>query len=106
MFCRSAVEAAAATIVRRRAAERGTSLDEADEQIEEARTLRETLALVLFGDAGRQGEVATEIKRRYGAGAAGLVSELNRGSHGAVLDEGTLTRLPESTRELIHDLMK
>ena len=35
----------------------GTSLDEADEQIEEARTLRETLALVLFGEAGRQGEV-------------------------------------------------
>jgi hypothetical protein len=105
MFCRSAVEAAAANIVRRRAAERGTRLDEADEQIEEARTLRETLALVLFGDAGRQGEVASEIKRRYGAGAAGLVSELNRGSHGAVLDEGTLKRLPESTRELIHDLM-
>ena len=96
MFCRSAVEAASANIVRRRAAERGTSLDEADEQIEEARTLRETLALVLFGDAGRQGEVAGEVKRRYGAGAAGLVSELNRGSHGAVLDEGTLKRLPES----------
>ena len=105
MFCRSALEAAAANIVRRRAAERGTSLDEADEQIEEARSLRETLALVLFGEAGRQGEVAAEIKRRYGAGAAGLVSELNRGSHGAVLDAGTLKRLPESTRELIHDLM-
>jgi hypothetical protein len=105
MFCRSALEAAAANIVRRRAAERGTSLDEADEQIEEARTLRETLALVLFGEAGRQGEVATEIKRRYGAGAAGLVSELNRGSHGNVLDPATLKRLPESTREFINDLM-
>ena len=54
------------------------------------------------GPPGRGGH---EIKRRYGAGAAGLVSELNRGSHGAVLDAGTLKRLPESTRELIHDLM-
>jgi AAA domain-containing protein len=105
MFCRSAVEAAAATIVRRRAVERGTSLDDADEQIDEARTLRETLALVLFGEAGRQGEVAAEVRRRFGAGAAGLVSELNRGSHGTVLDPPTLKRLPDSTRELIRQLM-
>jgi len=106
MFCRSAVEAAAATIVRRRAVEHGTSLDAADEQIEEARTLRETLALVLFGEPGRQGEVATEVRKRYGTASAALVSELNRGSHGAVLDPATLKHLPESTREFIHQLMR
>jgi hypothetical protein len=33
------------------------------------------------------------------------VSELNRGSHGAVLDPQTLKRLPESTRDFIHQLM-
>ena len=82
MFCRSAVEAAAANIVRRRAVEQGTSLDAADEQLDEARTLRETLALVLFGEAGRQGEVATEIRKRYGTTSAALVTELNQGSHG------------------------
>jgi hypothetical protein len=49
--------------------------------------------------------VATEIRRLYGASAAGLVSELNRGSHGTVLDAATLKRLPESTREFIHGLM-
>ena len=86
MFCRSAVEAAAANLVRRRAVEAGTSLDEADEQLAESRTLRETLALVLFGEAGRQGEVANEVRKRYGTHAATLVSELNRGSHGAALD--------------------
>ena len=106
MFCRSAVEAAAANLVRRRAVEAGTSLDDADERIEEARTLRETLALVLFGEAGRQGEVATEVRRRYGTTAASLVSELNRGSHGAVLDPQTLKRLPESTRDFIQQLTK
>ena len=86
MFCRSAVEAAAANIVRRRAAQHGTDLNEADEQIAEARSLRETLALVLFGDAGRQGEVGGEVKRRYGEPTAALVTELNRGAHGNPLD--------------------
>ena len=71
VFCRSAVEAAAANIVRRRAVESGASLEEADEQLTEARTLRETLALALFGDAGRQGEVGRDPqalrRRRRGA---------------------------------------
>ena len=106
MFCRSAVEAAAANIVRRRAAEQGTSLDEADERIDEARTLRETLALVLFGEAGRQGEVGER-------GPAPLRRPRRRRSSpsstaartATVLDPATLERLPESTREFIHDLM-
>ena len=106
MFCRSAVEAAAANIVRRRAVEIGTSLDEADEQLAETRSLREMLALALFGEAGRQGEVGNEIRSRYGGTAAGLIAELNRGAHGdTVLDQPTLARLPESTREFIHALM-
>ena len=104
MFCRSAVEAAAATIVRRRAAQHGLDLNEADEQIAEARSLRETLALVLFGDAGRHGEVGGEIRRRYGAAHAGLVSELNKGAHGNPLDKDTLAGLPENTKRFIRDL--
>ncbi|HET6551564.1 MAG TPA: hypothetical protein VFG79_24060, partial [Solirubrobacter sp.] len=105
MFCRSAVEAAAANIVRRRAVQEGAPLEAADEALAEARTLRETLALALFGDAGRQGEVGGEIRSRFGNTAAGLVTELNRGAHGNRLDAPTLARLPESTRTFIHDLM-
>lgn len=104
MFCRSAVEAAAANIVRRRAAQHGTDLIEADEQIAEARSLRETLALVLFGDAGRHGEVGGEVKRRYGDASAALVTALNRGAHGNVLERETLARLPDTTRTFIRDL--
>ncbi|RKQ93431.1 AAA domain-containing protein [Solirubrobacter pauli] len=104
MFCRSAVEAAAANIVRRRAAQHGTDLTEADEQIAEARSLRETLALVLFGDAGRHGEVGAEIKRRYGDRPAALIAALNRGAHGNVLERETLAHLPDSTRSFIRDL--
>jgi hypothetical protein len=104
MFCRSAVEAAAANIVRRRAAQHGTDLNEADEQIAEARSLRETLALVLFGDAGRHGEVGGEVKRRYGDATAALVTALNRGAHGHELERETLARLPDHTRSFIRDL--
>lgn len=104
MFCRSAVEAAAANIVRRRAAQHGTDLNEADEQIAEARSLRETLALVLFGDAGRHGEVGGEIKRRYGDRQAALVAALNRGAHGNPLERETLAHLPDTTRSFIRDL--
>jgi energy-coupling factor transporter ATP-binding protein EcfA2 len=103
-FCRNAVEAAAAGIVRRRAVETGAPLDEADEALIEARTLRETLALALFGDAGRQNDVGNEVRKRYGATAASLVTELNRGAHGD-LDPSTLTRLPDSTRDFVRDLM-
>ena len=81
-----------------------TDLQQADEQIAEARSLRETLALVLFGEAGRQGEVGAEIRRRHGAAAATLVTELNKGAHGNV-DPSMLERLPTATRDLIHDLM-
>lgn len=104
MFCRSAVEAAAANIVRRRAAQHGTDLNEADDQIAEARSLRETLALVLFGDAGRHGEVGGEVKRRYGDAYSALVTALNRGAHGNPLDRETLARLPDNTRAFIREL--
>ena len=71
----------------------------------EARTLRETLALAMFGDAGRQGDVGDEVRKRYGAHRRGLVTELNRGAHGA-LDPSTLKHLPDSTRDFIRDLMR
>ena len=62
---------------------------------------------MLFGEAGRQGEVADEIRKRYGTTSARRsCTELNRGSHGAVLDPSTLKRLPESTRDFIHQLMR
>ena len=70
------------------------------------RKLLAALALVLFGDAGRQGEVGREITHRYGASAATLVTELNKGAHGNLLDADTLQRLPEATRNLIADLSR
>ena len=106
MFCRSAVEAAAANIVRRRAAEHGTDLEQADEQIAEARTLRETLALVLFGDAGRQGEVGREIRAATARPPRRSSPSSTRAPTATSLDPRRSQRLPESTRDLIHDLRR
>ena len=60
---------------------------------------------MLFGEAGRQGEVGGEIRRRHGAAAATLVTELNKGAHGNV-DPSMIERLPLATRDLIHELMR
>jgi hypothetical protein len=102
-LCRNAVEAASADIVRRRAVRAGTSLEQADEDLRDARSLRETLALVLFGELGRGGEVAGELKARFGGLNAALVAELNQGAHGR-LDARTLSQLPARTRDFIVEL--
>jgi hypothetical protein len=50
-LCRGAVEAACADLVRTRAVREGRTVAEADELLDEARTLRHQLALALFGPA-------------------------------------------------------
>jgi hypothetical protein len=102
-LCRDAVEAAAAAVVRRRAVRDGASLEAADRDLRDARALRETLALALFGDLGRGGDVGPELKRRLGQPAAALVTELNAGAHGR-LDATTLAALPARTQDLIAGL--
>ena len=83
----------------------GTSLEQADEDLREASSLRETLALALFGEAGRGGDVAGELRARFGATAAALVAELNQGAHGK-LDAQTLAKLPARTTDFIVELSR
>ena len=106
MFCRSAVEAAAANIVRRRAVETGGVLGRGRRAARprRARCARRSRWRCSATPAARA-RSAHEIRKRYGATAAGLVTELNRGAHGDVLDPPTLKRLPDSTRDFIHELM-
>src|SRR5262249_25727895 len=99
------VEAIAADIVRRRAVRAGTSLEQADEDLEEARSLRETLALALFGDAGRGGGGGPDLKGRHGAAAGGPVSGVNTGAP-RDLDAATLAKLPARTQDLVVELAR
>ena len=56
LFCRLAMEAACAEVVRRRRNGRGEPHADTDEVLNDARTLMPKLALALFDDAGRTGE--------------------------------------------------
>ena len=106
MFCRSAVEAAAANIVRRRAAERGHEprRGRRADRARRARCARRSRSCCSATRAARA-RSADEIRRRYGAAAAALVTELNRGAHGRRSTPATLERLPTRTRDFIHELM-
>ena len=105
MFCRSAVEAAAANIVRRRAAEHGTpSTRPTSRSTRRARCERRSRSCCSARPAARA-RSANEVEqplRRADGGARGRAQP--RRARRA-LDPSTLKRLPDTTREFIHELM-
>ena len=82
LFCRLAMEAACTEVVRRRRIGRGEPHADTDEALNDARTLMHKLALALFDDSGRTGEVLGQINRADHAWAD-AVTWANRGTHGA-----------------------
>ena len=82
LFCRLAMEAACTEVVRRRRIGRGEPHADTDKVLSDARTLMHKLALALFDDSGRTGEVLARINRADRAWAD-AVTWANRGTHGA-----------------------
>ena len=80
LFCRLAIEAACTEAVRRRRIGRGEPHADVEATLMEARTLLQKLALALFDDAGRAGEVLSRINRGSRADAD-AVAWANRGPH-------------------------
>jgi energy-coupling factor transporter ATP-binding protein EcfA2 len=101
-LCRGAVEAACADLVRARAVRDGVSVTQADEQLDEARTLRQQLALTLLGDAGQGDRLRDELVRVGGREAPPLVQALNAGAHGEFT--GSVRDLPARTEDFVHAL--
>lgn len=81
-FCRLAIEAACTEVVRRRCIGRGEPHSDTDEVLTAARTLMQKLALALFDDVGRGGEVLARLNRSDSRWAD-AVQWANRGAHGA-----------------------
>ena len=81
-FCRLAIEAACTEVVRRRRIGRGEPHSDTDEALNDARTLTQKLALALFDDVGRGGEVLARLNRSDSRWAD-AVQWANRGAHGA-----------------------
>ena len=82
LFCRLAMEAACADSFRRRRIGGGEPHTDTDEMLNAARTLMAKLALALFDDAARTGEVPGRINRSD-RGWADAVRWANSGTHGA-----------------------
>jgi energy-coupling factor transporter ATP-binding protein EcfA2 len=101
-LCRGAVEAACVDLVRARAVRDRRTVADADELLDEARTLRQQLALSLLGDAARTDELRDELVRVAGQQAPSLVGALNAGAHGDF--QGPINDLPSRTEDFVHAL--
>ncbi|MFG1759775.1 AAA family ATPase [Micromonospora echinofusca] len=85
-LCRSAVEAACHRMVWRQRMARGVPHDDIESAIVDAsRRLTTTLALALFDDADRGGDVLGCLSRRYGARAVAAYKACREGVHGSYL---------------------
>ena len=103
-LCRNAVEAACAEVVRARVVREGKHASAADDQLVEARTLRDHLALALLEDRADHTGLTDEIRRCGGNDGPSLVAALNAGAHGEYA--GSLTALQSRTTEFVHALMQ
>jgi len=86
-FCRSAIEAACHERVRRDRLGRGESHAAVDAVIESARTLNQTAALAMFGDARQGGRVMPALHQmgRWAADAfAACRDDVHGGTHGSL----------------------
>lgn len=80
-FCRMAIEAACSEAIRRRRIGRGELHADCEDALIGARTFIQKLALAVFDDARRGGDVMRHIDRRVGRRQADLVRRLNQASH-------------------------
>jgi ABC-type hemin transport system ATPase subunit len=100
-LCRTAIEEACFEIVRRRRLQRGDSHQDVEDALLGARTLMARLALAIFDDSSRGGDVYTWLNRRLGSWAADAARNVNEGSHGAAVNPRNLV---EHARDLVGKL--
>ena len=105
LFCRLAMEAACTDAFRRRRIGRGEPHADTDEVLNAAHTLMAKLALALFDDAGRTGEVLARINRSD-RGWADAVRWANRGAHGPGDAPTDLPPMVGATERLAHWLSR
>ena len=86
LLCRSAIEASAAVPVRASQLGRGVPHESVEAALLGAHTLYQKVALALFDDAERSGDVLTTVDNKFGAAEATALKRANRGAHGS--DDG------------------
>ncbi len=93
-FCRAAIEAACIEVVRRRRIERGESHISVESELDRATKTTSKLALAIFDDASRGGEVAAKVQS-WGDAAADAWGISTRGAHTGY--RGSLDEICEGT---------
>lgn len=100
-FCRLAIEAAAVEVVRRRRIGRGARHADVEDALENAQKTTSKLALAIFDDPGRGGDVAGRISQ-WGEAEADAWGISTRGSHSGY--RGSLPELVRNTERLCRRL--
>jgi ABC-type hemin transport system ATPase subunit len=105
-ICRQSLEAACVDVVRRRRLGKGMPHHEIETLFSTHTKLLPRLALALYDDAEKAGEVYTGVKNRFGAGQADTVRVCNEGAHKGFAGEDPVgfVRNVERLAEKILDL--
>ena len=104
LYCRLALEAACTEVVRRRRIGRGEAHGAVEEALTDARKLLQKLALALFDDAERAGDVLPSINGKWGRAAGDAVAWSNRGSHDPI-PAAQLAPLVDDTSRTVRSLL-
>ncbi|MXZ70762.1 MAG: AAA family ATPase [Acidobacteria bacterium] len=104
LYCRLALEAACTEVVRRRRIGRGEAHAAVEETLTDARKLLQKLALALFDDAERAGDVLPSINAKWGRSAGDAVTWSNRGSHDPI-PAAQLEPLVDDTSRTVRSLL-
>src|SRR5690606_38805834 len=102
-FCRSAIEAACADLVRSRRLRRGEPHVDVERLIERQKRLNALMGLALFDEEQREAEVLRSIDNRFGKPAVDAFKACNDGAHGNF--DGDLDALVADTRRLTQQVL-
>ncbi len=105
-LCRDAIEAACLESAQRQLLARGMSHRDCDEHWAENVRLLPRLAIALYGDAERAGEVYRTLENKYGRRAVSAVKDCNKMSHSGATDHIDLKELIRDSKKLANDLLK
>ena len=97
-FCRQAVEESCAQIVWRRRLRAGNRHQDIEDELSHVTTVNQWMALALFDDSERGGDVMSTLNKRQGPWAGDLFSRLKKGAHEG--DTGDLKGLIKETQHL------
>lgn len=87
-LCRQSIEAACIEVIRNRRLRRGESHSEVETLVGSNGKLLPRLALALYDDPTRAGDVLGTLNRDYGPWSADVVQACNKGAHGVISGDG------------------